>query len=253
MILIYFVYDIIYALIFKLICCDKYIYSGTVHSMGVNYNGECGISQYQATVSEPTLIDEFINKGCNIKSISCGDHHSCCVEGRKNLNFVWTFGKNDYKQCDVSKERNILIPIVHQAFKSSNIIKGQCGSDFTVVLDDRHQLKTFGNILVDYDDKKLMESNTSIIDFSVGNDHVILINDQNEISFVKPRVNNETAERSTILINTDNKSFPGLPSFRSDSNKRKKVNINSNLLPKSPQIIKMVTASRHSILIFSDV
>jgi len=225
---------------------------GTVHSMGVNYNGECGITQYQATVSQPTLIEEFISKGCNIKSISCGDYHSCCVEGRKNLNLVWTFGKNDYKQCDVQKERNILIPIVHQAFKISNIIKGQCGSDFTVVLDDRGSLKTFGNILIEYDDKKLMESNTSINDFSVGNDHVILINDQYKISFVKPRIDNETPERSTVLVNTDNISFPGLPllDMIPESNK-----LNSNLSSpnKSPQLVKMVTASHHSILVFSDV
>lgn len=221
--------------------------------MGVNYNGECGITQYQATISQPTLIEEFMNKGCNIKTISCGDYHSCCVEGGKNLNLVWTFGKNDYKQCDVSKERNILIPVVHQAFKSSNIIKGECGKDFSVVLDDRGNLKTFGNILIEYDNKKLMESNTSINDFTVGDDHVIIINDQYNISFVKPRIDDERPERATILVKTDNISFPGLPVLRSGLHDKSKRNINSNLFPKSAQLLRMITSSHHSVLIFSDV
>ena len=196
--------------------------------MGLNHNGECGITKYQANVKQPTLIEEFINNGCNIKSISCGDNHSCCVEGRKNLNLVWTFGLNDYKQCDASEERNILIPIVHGAFKYSNIIKGECGKDFTVVLDDRASLKTFGNILIEYDDLSLMESNTSVKDFSVGNDHVIIINDQNKISLVETRRDNKTAGRTTIML--ENESFPSLP--------------NDNTL------CKIVTTSDSSIMIF---
>ena len=153
--------------------------------MGLNHNGECGISKYQAYIKEPTLIKEFIVKCCYIISISCGDYHSCCIEGFKTINGIWTFGKNNYKQCDTTYDYSILIPKIHKAFLYKNIIKGKCGKDFTICLSDNGILSTFGNILIEYDDIKLMKMNNYIKDFVVANDHIIIINHENKISIVQ--------------------------------------------------------------------
>ena len=126
-------------------------------------------------------------------------------------------------------ESQILIPRVHQAFKSSNIVKGECGRDFTVCLDDHRALRTFGHILIEYDNLDLMEMNTSVQDFSVGRDHVIIINDQQKISLVKRRKNDIEPERQTILIS--NAAFPNF-------------DLNAS------RLCKIVTSLEYSILIF---
>eukprot|EP01084_Bolivina_argentea_P280524 479749_1 len=205
---------------------------GTVYTMGLNHNGECGITKYQANIQNPTLIEQFTDNGCNIQSISCGDYHSCCLDGVTKL--LYTFGKNQFRQCTSNATDNILVPIIPKICKDKNIIKAKCGRDFTICLDDNGGLMTFGNILIEYDNLELMEMNGYVSDFSVGYDHVIIINDEQQISMVEPRVSDFVQQRTAFFIDDD--SFEMFPFA---------LTIGDNA-----KICAMVTASKYSLIIF---
>jgi len=159
--------------------------SGRVYSMGNNDYGQCGLggNMVNQFILKPKLIKEFVEMAYDIKSISCGDFSSCCIDRHKQ--YLWCFGATKaylkpgsitrYNQY-YSKPNIYLLSMMNNA--GINVIKVKCGGFTTVALDDKGYVYVLGQMMRG---RALLTRNVKFRDFDIGNDHIILIGQDNEI------------------------------------------------------------------------
>ena len=206
---------------------------GKVYSMGVNSRGQCGIGNIQIDQNQIAVIDSFSKMGCFIGSISCGYHHSCCIDVTKQN--LYCFGDNVYKQCSFDKEQIVNIPkkysFLHKITEQTNIIKAECGKYFTCFLTETGYFYGFGRAKFIERSKNHRDSllpngiwfNTNSVlfkEFSVGLDHIVLISKfGNRIftfgyNFSKFDGDVRVIKITDSLFEIDRKNFEGLGASR---------------------------------------
>mmetsp|Transcript_252 Transcript_252/g.355 ORF Transcript_252/g.355 Transcript_252/m.355 type:complete len:485 (-) Transcript_252:121-1575(-) len=179
-------------------------HSGRVYALGKNHRGQLGISARRTSVSTPVLVDSFSSsRRIKIRSISCGKHHSLCVDENDN---VYTFGCNQYRQCraaklqarsksrvcsyfdrpmrlnvDDSMSANLLSE--YDRHSAAGVVKAKCGSKSTVILYQDGHLLVLGTLSVLHSKIKqqLEVEHIAMRDFDVGMNHIVLVSVRGEM------------------------------------------------------------------------
>lgn len=111
---------------------------GKALSWGRNEKGQLGQGD-QERRDTPTEIDGI--KDFNIVNVSCGRHHTLLLT---ECGTVFSCGENKHGQCGIGNQH----PIVHSpnriAFKGRHVTNVACGAEFSVILDSKGYLHTFG-------------------------------------------------------------------------------------------------------------
>eukprot|EP01084_Bolivina_argentea_P202093 345356_1 len=89
----------------------------------------------------PVKIEYFIEQNIDIVQLSCGDRHVCCLS---NDYKVYTFGHNRYGQIGNNSTDNAFLPYHISIENGDNIVKVECGSGSTLLLDNKNNLYVFG-------------------------------------------------------------------------------------------------------------
>eukprot|EP01083_Nonionella_stella_P049386 131644_1 len=179
---------------------------GTVLSHGKNDEGQCGIVKTKngvrvndTYIGTPTVIDTFVKHNCHIESISCGHGHNVCIDA--NGRNVWMFGRNKVCQCSpeskahdhgheddeyyVNYSAELYLPTMNKSFIDTNIIKAQCGNDFSVLLSAKGFLYGMGNINGDVHleikGMSLLSPKNNIIDFECSSNYVVWTTNKNKV------------------------------------------------------------------------
>ena len=97
-------------------------------------------------------IPNQINIKYKIKSISCGDYHSCTLS-EDGILYTWGGGGESYNkgQCGHGTTKDVQKPKKVEFFIKNNIkIKNVfCGGYHTIVIADSNELFSFGNYYFD--------------------------------------------------------------------------------------------------------
>lgn len=108
--------------------------------MGQNKRFECGQESPSKIYEIPTIIPKL--NGINIIQAACGRHHSLFLSDKGQ---VYACGDNSKGQCGAGSTTKA--PITSPKlikYDGPNIIKIDCGADFSVILDVNGNIYAFG-------------------------------------------------------------------------------------------------------------
>lgn len=156
--------------------------SGRVYGIGNNNYCQLGFPFNQQNRykkwSQPVIIEKLVENHCHISYINCGKNHNVVVD--ENENKIWCFGDNTFRQC-INKEVGVVMEPEIYPF-DGDIIKAECGMDFTCFIDNEGNCYGFGDFIFDLKGINhdsicvcLSEHGVLFKDFSVGNKHILLI------------------------------------------------------------------------------
>ncbi|XP_060518182.1 protein RCC2 homolog [Cylas formicarius] len=111
---------------------------GKAYTFGRNAHGQLGLDS-TATVSKPTVVPTL--EKMNVISAACGRHHTLFLT---DTGTVYACGDNRSGQCGVGNlQPQILVP-TRINYRGPPIVKVGCGAEFSVVLDIKGGLHSFG-------------------------------------------------------------------------------------------------------------
>ena len=157
--------------------------SGRVYGIGNNNYSQLGFPFNQQNRykkwTQPVLIEKLVENQCHISYINCGKNHNVVVD--QNQNKIWCFGDNSFRQC-INKDVSVVMEPEIYPFDEEDIVKAECGMDFTCFLDIEGNCYGFGDFIFDLKNinndamcVNLSENGGLFKEFSVGNKHILLI------------------------------------------------------------------------------
>ncbi|XP_014250769.1 protein RCC2 homolog [Cimex lectularius] len=110
-----------------------------VYTLGRNEKGQLGTGDTD-TRFQPYFLEAM--KDINVVNASCGRNHTLLLTDRGT---VYAMGDNKMGQCGVgNKNPTIMIP-TRVRYKGPPIVKVVCGADFSLILDLKGNIHTFGD------------------------------------------------------------------------------------------------------------
>ncbi|XP_063223911.1 protein RCC2 homolog isoform X2 [Bacillus rossius redtenbacheri] len=112
--------------------------AGKAMSFGRNEKGQLGHGDTKRR-DVPTLIEAL--KEHNIMSAACGRNHTLILTDRGT---VFAFGDNKQGQCGVGNQQQQILTPTRISYEGPPIVKVSCGGEFSVILDCKGSLHSFG-------------------------------------------------------------------------------------------------------------
>lgn len=110
-----------------------------VYTLGRNEKGQLGTGDLE-TRTQPYLLESL--KEINIVNASCGRNHTLLLSDR---GIVYAMGDNKMGQCGVgTTSPNVMTP-TRIRYRGPPIVKVVCGGDFSIILDLKGNLHSFGD------------------------------------------------------------------------------------------------------------
>ncbi|XP_050302274.1 protein RCC2 homolog [Anthonomus grandis grandis] len=158
---------------------------GKTYTFGRNVNGQLGLDNTTST-SKPTLVPAL--EKMNVISAACGRHHTLFLT---DTGTVYACGDNKSGQCGVGNLQPKILTPTRINYRGPPIIKIGCGAEFSVILDVRGGLHTFG--LPEYGqlghntDGKYFKTSTKLcFNFQTSPKRVVLYIDKTKDGHVSP-------------------------------------------------------------------
>ncbi|KAL1116740.1 hypothetical protein AAG570_005212 [Ranatra chinensis] len=110
-----------------------------VYTLGRNEKGQLGTGDCE-TRTQPYLLESI--KDHNVVNASCGRNHTLLLTDR---GVVYTMGDNKMGQCGVGSSSPMILQPTRIRYRGPPIVKVVCGADFSVILDLKGALHSFGD------------------------------------------------------------------------------------------------------------
>lgn len=107
-------------------------------SFGRNHFGQCGQPE-EKSYEKPTPVGGI--EGFNIISVACGRNHTLFLT---DMGTVYACGDNKSGQCGVGNTKPKIMTATRINYGGPPIVKIACGAEFSVILDIKGNLYTFG-------------------------------------------------------------------------------------------------------------
>ncbi|XP_030755247.1 protein RCC2 homolog [Sitophilus oryzae] len=111
---------------------------GKAYTFGRNPNGQLGLDNTTST-SKPLLVPGL--EKMNVISAACGRHHTLFLT---DTGTVYACGDNKSGQCGVGNLQPQILTPTRINYRGPPIVKVGCGAEFSVILDVKGGLHTFG-------------------------------------------------------------------------------------------------------------
>lgn len=110
-----------------------------VYALGRNEKGQLGTNDLE-TKMQPVLLESI--KDINIVNASCGRNHTLLLSDR---GIVYAMGDNKMGQCGVGTSAPTVMTPTRVRYRGPPIVKVVCGGDFSIILDLKGNLHSFGD------------------------------------------------------------------------------------------------------------
>jgi alpha-tubulin suppressor-like RCC1 family protein len=114
---------------------------GNLYSWGDNSYGQLGLNTTQSSSDHPIFMSFF--EGVNIHLLEAGGSHSFAVSADDKKVYSWGLNQNGQLGIGNNLEKNS--PEEVTAFKALNIVQVKAGKTFSLALDDKNNIYSFGN------------------------------------------------------------------------------------------------------------
>ncbi|CAH1183142.1 unnamed protein product [Phaedon cochleariae] len=184
---------------------------GKAMTMGRNTQGQLGLD-HTDTVNVPTLVPAMENM--NVIGAACGRHHTLLLT---DTGTVYAFGDNRSGQCGVGNLQPQLLTPTRINYRGPPIIKVGAGADFSVILDVKGGLHSFG--LPEYGqlghntDGKYFKTTTKLcFDYQTSPKRVVLYIEKSKDGHVSPVdvteiVDFSCGQNHTVAIDSKKRAF----------------------------------------------
>lgn len=184
---------------------------GKTYTVGRNGFGQLGINN-TTTKFAPTLVPGLEDK--NVIGAACGRHHTLFLT---DTGTVYACGDNKSGQCGVGNAQpKILVP-TRINYRGPPIIKVGCGAEFSIILDIKGGLHSFG--LPEYgqlghntDGKYFLTSNKLTYNFQTSPKRIVLYIEKSKDGHVTPVdvveiVDFNCGQNHTVAIDSKKRAF----------------------------------------------
>lgn len=184
---------------------------GQAMSFGRNQFGQLGLNN-TTTTEQPTVVPVLQDK--NVIGAACGRNHTMFLT---DTGTVYTCGDNRSGQCGVGNlQPNILAPM-RINYRGPPIVKVGCGADFSVILDIKGGLHTFGlpefGQLGHNTDGKYFKTSTKLCyNFETSPKRIVLYIEKSKDGHVSPVdvpeiVSFDCGQNHTVAIDSKKRAF----------------------------------------------
>ncbi len=159
--------------------------------MGNNDKRQCGLGSHMINkfITQPMIIEKFLNENIKIESISCDEQSSCCIDERNEYLWYWgnikPFTNNNYNINN--NNEYISIPNIYLLNtinnENINVQKVKINGNTTIVIDDHGNCYILGEMMCGMNIK--LNTKLKFKKFDICNELLILITFNNQIFQLK--------------------------------------------------------------------